>query len=670
MIRQNIILGQHTYLTDLYKGDSDLNYSCRSKFVMIRKYSIINDISFDSDIYFVEKSVLKDVLDGKAIIAYPYISNNGTSNKFSAFSDIVTDFNSDIYDFNFKLDSPSTVIYNLYNKDLSEADIVCDKIRIYHPHTKVRQDMIIYVDNYINNIHFHYFCRPISELSSHAETQFNVGNNIYGEYVEIKVPTIEHLFSKSIYYKEDINMIALNNSDWLDCYKDLIIPTINKTPYTPDIVKVHLNQTEYELLTPLQQSYCVKEYDGSNKWTSFWIYDYYKYLPKSEFFVSLYLLLIPFKVGQDGNNTFMKVFLPEIEKTISNNYLVYPLNITLFPYDRVDTNTHMYLMCNDMEANSDTFTKELRFILSSGLGFNNGKIAVINKFIYPRSDVFPTFKSAYEYYNNVSFSDYEGIVLDEDDEDYDDDYNGEEQKQCGFRVIIASDVNLQQIIFTQVYESNDADDFSFDLIDLFSSWDQLPELLVCKTQFIDKYLGNVINGNLVVITKEWFKYMVNNSYTPRVNHLVDKQELEYPQLHIDDIYKTYKKDSDMNLNNFNFIDKINCIIEKKGEETVVHNNAITPRILYRPIFYRTHDLQNIKLKPGMKQNIGINLCEYMTKVEEFKLKIENKYIPEYARNDVFAIFQIDTSYLETVQGQYHILDQDDEYISSGNYSVS
>lgn len=119
-----------------------------------------------------------------------------------------------------------------------------------------------------------------------------------------------------------------------------------------------------------------------------------------------------------------------------------------------------------------------------------------------------------------------------------------------------------------------------------------------------------------------------------------------------------------------FVDKINCSVVKKGESTTVYNTNAKPKIVYKPVFYRTQDLQNIALRSGMLQNIGINLADYMTKVSTFKLRIDGKSITEYARNDIFVIFKVDTTtFSDNSEGTYHILNEEGEYISSGNWKI-
>ncbi|MCH5167396.1 MAG: hypothetical protein J1F35_05825 [Erysipelotrichales bacterium] len=119
------------------------------------------------------------------------------------------------------------------------------------------------------------------------------------------------------------------------------------------------------------------------------------------------------------------------------------------------------------------------------------------------------------------------------------------------------------------------------------------------------------------------------------------------------------------------IDKINCIVEKKiTNDNSLVNTKSSPRVIYKPIFYRAYDLQKIYMKQGLIQNVGINLADYMNKIESFRLSIEGNQISEFARNEVYVIFRIDTTLLKAAGGQYHILDNTGEYISSGDYEIT
>lgn len=757
MIRQNIILDNHTYICDLYKAVDDLHSSVKKEFIMLRKYTVMSDVIYDTDIYFVEKSVMDEVvadLTNKDIIVWPVPGSRGT-----AFNTNYSEFNSDYSEHSLCKDG--TDLYKLYRQDeqdgvksYKETSILCDKIRIYHPQTKVELDAVIYIDNYINDIHFHYYCQRMSNLEHQTETEFRIDTNIYSEFVEFYIPNVEDIINKEVFFREDLNILTLNDSEFVNSYKNLI-DNINIThtqvvgyearqdaygksgkqfvdeagitwhrvenPSTDISFTTKLGYTGHTKVYPLQPYYHAvvhnREFDELLKTDA----DYIGYKTKCKYtcdvayqdvsnlhkwepiheqivlqhskgiviedegdsnfrfpqysmvdeesvkdatFASTHLLTVPFMIRQDVEvegsleKAYRKVFLPEVERTIENNYLTYPICMTIFPYSKIDDNGR-YLLSEEFPANSDVFMEELRFTLSSRLGFNNGIISVINTFNYPNKAKYPTFKEAYEHYNNVSFSEYTGIIYTSDEEFEDEEV---EQKQCAFEIKIASDIHFRQVIYSTYYEADEADDFAFNLDGIFNSWANLPELLVCKVRFVDRYLGNIIVGNNVLVTKEHFKYCVNDAAQPRLF------QLHHRQPNWDNGEKIEHYD-DMKLQDINFIDKINCIITKKGEEQTIYNVASKPKVVYKPIFFRTQDLQNVQLRSGMSQNIGINLAEYMTKVETFRLVIDSRTVIESARTDIFTLFKVDTSTFKNHEGTYHILDQDGEYISSGKWSI-
>ena len=130
-----------------------------------------------------------------------------------------------------------------------------------------------------------------------------------------------------------------------------------------------------------------------------------------------------------------------------------------------------------------------------------------------------------------------------------------------------------------------------------------------------------------------------------------------------------KRVRDLNENNINFIKTIKCIVNKKpNESSGIKKYENQQRIILKPIFYKVKDLQNISIRSTLAQNIGINLSEYMTKVETFKIIIGNNEFVETGRNDIFVIFNIDPSLLEGTNGKYDITNEDGTYLSSGNWS--
>jgi hypothetical protein len=125
----------------------------------------------------------------------------------------------------------------------------------------------------------------------------------------------------------------------------------------------------------------------------------------------------------------------------------------------------------------------------------------------------------------------------------------------------------------------------------------------------------------------------------------------------------------MDLEKFNFIDKINCVVVKNetDEQNKLTNSKTTSKIVYKPIFFKVKDLQQIKIKSGIAQNIGLNLSDFISKVDTFKITISGKEYVEIARNDGYVIFNINALELSENAGQYNLLNQDDEYISDGTW---
>ena len=600
MVRQDVVINNYKYIVDVYKAETaDLTENRYAEFIMLRNYEFSNGIINDKDVYIIEKSLLDEYIHNFGVLSNNIVFPQ-TNKQFTAFSTQYKDFNVNYSELTFIENNFEQ--YSLYTKDdngsFNIKKFPCDKVRIYHPHNKTSLQAIIYFDNYINNVHFHWFCRTIESISenTYADTSFTIDNIHYSEYVEFWMPCPEKIISKDVFYKENLNIVNVQSNN-----------------------------------------YQFKYVDGNNT------------------FISTYIFTLPYIIQDET-----KVFLPEYKQTVINNYISYPINITIFPYSEINSD-NIYIADNELIQNSDTFYSEVKFSLSAKMEFDdNHNISVINTFNYPNKDNFKSFKEAYQYYYDVNLLDYEGIIY-VDEDDYNED-NATEQKQCGFEIALFKDYHKKYRIYKAYFEiehpEQELDDFAFQMSNIFQNWDQLPELLVCQTRFIDRYLGNVITSNQFVITKEWFKYMINDYDKPRIELTGKQQKLN--------------KISEMDLSKFNFIDKVNCIIKRESKENnSIQYNKNTPRIIYRPIFFKTSELQNLQLKSGFVQNIGINLSEYMTKVDSFNLVIGDTInLVEYARNDVYVIFKLDSNKITNLTGQYHITNQDGEYISSGKYTVS
>ena len=96
---------------------------------------------------------------------------------------------------------------------------------------------------------------------------------------------------------------------------------------------------------------------------------------------------------------------------------------------------------------------------------------------------------------------------------------------------------------------------------------------------------------------------------------------------------------------------------------------ISPKIIYKPIFYKVSNLQNLSIVSNIKQNIGINLSEYLDKVETFRLVIDDTEYIESGRNDIYVIFSIVASKIKNNSGKYYVLNENSELISTGNYTL-
>lgn len=686
MIRHTLNINGYEYVADLYDADIDLvDEQHMKKFIMLREFTLINNVVCDNDIYFIDtesyQQYIEDIknsdneVSDKIVFPIPNSKTSGYSRHYS-------DYNQSYMTESLYRDNEDGFdvyrLYQLKNNKIYERSIKCNRMRIYHPHIKRNLKAVVEIENYINNIHFHYICKRLESYPTNSDTEFRIDNNIYSEYIDIYFPSINDLFridsngNYMTYYKEDLNIVA---------------STKNKN----FINKILYNSSE------------ITNYDFSNDIQ----------------LVPLNLLIQPFRIVEEVNpvtneNVFAKLYIKQ-QISIINNYLTYPVNITIFPYSKIDDLTNLYMINEELNAVSESYITECKFKLCAKMGFSDGKISVINTFEYPNmneyikkysdSKITTPILEAYKYYNNIDSKDYT-ILIDENYKAlYDDienktklsDYEKEsvikvankgfssdqdilnEWKKMqheliekefeeeydttldflGFNIKIATDVNMKNIIYNNniTIRLEELDDFSFKLNGIFESWNQLPEHLIVQCKFIDRIIGIEIPSNFVIITKEWFKYMINDSGIYRLSKLTyDNDNMKEIEL---------KKD------NINFINNINCIINKEESSTNISNKIgnINNKLVYRPIFYRTQELQNIKIRSGVTQNIGINLSQYMTKVETFKLIIDNVEYIESGRNDIYIIFSIPAGNITKSSGTYNITNQDDEYISSGNWKI-
>lgn len=683
MVRQNINIGDFEFICDMYIADKDYLPAVYKEYVILRNLDFINNIACDKDIYFLEKSVFEQIKDLKSestrLVAFP----SGQS----SFSSNYTDF---INMLNFKLETDGGDVFSLYkcvdgeytNKNIG---IKCNKIRIYHPHNKTDLNYIIHLDNIINGIHFHYFCNYNNNFESSSENEFKIHNNIYSEFIEIYIPNLDYIFRQHDIISDNNGKTIDNNIYFNDFY--------NITKYIDEDIDNTIKHSESSWV--------------SVKNSTKTLFDNIEMLS----FVPFYLLLNPYMINTNSDGVDEKVYFRMTHQE-SNNYNAFPLNITLYPYEFSEINNQL-LMKTGYDANTDTYVTDHFFNLVSNIGFYKGQLCVINRFefnnkydektnpnglttqeayanyngliIEKRKDTSEIYCPVYEKWkdwtkysynelknklndNNISVEERENIkhLIELQEESFDTDKFDPDEcfiKCCGYQIEISTDYSFKNIIASDYQEMNFIDDFQFSLFNLFDSWYNIPGTLIIRIKFIDKYLGIVMNTGNIILSKELLKYCINASDTPRLyNDFVTKQNDLSDNM---SWTKINAKES-----TFNFIDKINCVVSKSENinDKKYNTRPQGVRVIYKPIFYKTQELQSISLSDGFKQKIGINLSQYMTKVDLFKLVIEGKQISEYGRNDIYVIFEVNAGELENTSGIYNIIDSDNNYISSGTYS--
>lgn len=617
MIRQKVVLGNYIFLVDLYKAGKDLVNPTYREFYLLRDVDLISGTLCDRHIYFINK----EIYDKKNII-YPI--NNTTAVGYSTDAKA---FNSNI-----NVNNLEGSIYHIYkkeNEEFTDATVLCDMLRIYFPVNKNNIDCILDVENFINDIKFHYLISDIHDYERCAGNEITYEHQIYSEYIDIYIPSLDTLLYDSSLY--------INEYD--TCINDLTGEVINEYYDNKSVIPFNTIYYPFKILT---------ERDNQNK-----------PIYKKNFITSANYI---------------------------NNQFYSTLNLIMYPYSEIDSFGY-FTPDNDLKVNVRSFNMkievslntEIRFPLSSD--FNDEEVyekyygvpCAISTFNIS-DETEETLINKYLKLNGLTLEDYEYYdPNDEDRIDYkeaDDEYFGEELweiKKTGFYIEMSTDKNFKDIFFTYKVNIDDInsliDNFTFPLYGIFSDWNDVPSIIVYRITFIDKVACNKIQSNPIIITDEWYKFLVNN-------------ELKH-KLHLNKVYKYVN--NNMLVGNYNdatqpilFIDKINCSIVKNDTESegleIVKKNA--PKVIYKPIFYRTTELQNITIRSGVTQNIGINLDEYMTKVETFKLIIDqNEYI-EYGRNNIFVIFKINANKISNTSGKYIITDENNEYISDGNYTIN
>ena len=640
MKRQNIILGNYVYVIDLYKADYSILYDSEvdikytpiyKKFKILKKFNILNDIIYDTDIYFIPDEENID----NVIYPIPNKTAIGYSKNMYHFN---PDLNSDNLEYN---------TFHLYNSSLEEVSLLCDKVRIYLPSIKPDKTCIVDIENYINDIKFHYLVKDLQNVETVTNKEIKIDHNTYCEYIDIYIPNVENLISN-----ENIYILEYNNVKGIDGVKvseeKVYVPfnTLYKKFIIQDSTKIY----KKDIYVPIKSS--VKT-DNIN------IYTYDKEVEEP---------LVEKELKPFYDNDF-------------KSFLYNTLNVILYPYEGIN-NEGIYVIKTNTSYNSDIFTSDITFSLKSEIKFPKpseveedfdkvkGVPCLFCTFKYPKLSGDMTLEDSYLYFNDIKKEDYDSIDLEElsDELDIEDTI-----QKTGYFIEIASDNKFRDIVYKYSIllddEESIIDNLIFPLNNIFASWNNYPELLCIRATFIDRLSSNIIESNPIVIDRELYKYLVGE----KLDNRIDFSKIYYNDKNNNTIsteMADYINGQDIKIDGFNFIDKINCNVVDKELSTsssTTINKVSSSKVLYKPIFYKVADLQNIRIKTGVKQNIGINLSDVMTKVETFKLIIDSIEYVEYGRNDIYVLFNINAALLNSTSGNYAILNQDDEFISDGTW---
>ena len=590
--------------------DSDIIST--KQYVAFRNTDVINDMTVDTDIYLAP-------MDRDIPIIWPSTNTTGIplmSTNSDAFSEsIKNEYDNPMpersipeYDSTYRGYSFSRLI----DEDLYIKNVKTIKLRIWHPTTDLNRDMILYVDSWVNSLHIHWYCDIIKREDKHTGKERRLNQDIYNEYFEVEIPDFRDVLYGSTYIEEP-SLIFRNE------YSKNKIKYAEDEQYSRAIHK----DTDYKVYEELEEPEdgCIQLADMN-------------------------LLLHYWKYHKEDDGTEMKEY---VENPYSIPEMI-SLNVTLYPWKSISDNG-IFTINKYAKPASCYFVDDFKMSIKASFEFINGTISVVGRFCYPES--FSSIESAWQRIYSTDFSKYKS--LSEKAKDYEDlkEILGDSLEMVKYTCIVSSDYLSKNIIHEEISYSDRVDDFLFPMKDLFSKWSQVPDNVYVRLIMEDRAIGKNCSSPTVLFTKDKLKYTINEQQYTRLS--IKKKETDI---------------DDMNKENFNFISNMNCrIVKSNDDKQQIQKNSVQPRIIYKPIFFKVQDLQNIVLRSNMSQNIGISLSSYVNKVDEFILSIgENKW-HESSRTSSFVIFNVNSKLIKEATGKYDILTSDNEYLSTGNYTI-
>ena len=608
MKSNTIIINGDKYLVEMI--DSDIIST--KQYVAFRNTDVINDMTVDTDIYLAPMDRdIPNIWPSTNTTGIPLMSTNS-----DAFSESIKN------EYDNPMPERSIPEYystwhgysfsRLLDEDLYIKNVKTIKLRIWHPTTDLNRDMILYVDSWVNSLHIHWYCDIIQHEDKHTGKERRLNQDIYNEYFEVEIPDFRDVLYGSTYIEEPSLILRNEYSK-------------NKIKYAKEPISgraIH-KDTDYKVYEELEEPEdgCIQLADMN-------------------------LLLHYWKYHKKDDGTEMKEY---VENPYSIPEMI-SLNVTLYPWKSISDNG-IFTINKYAKPASCYFVDDFKMSIKASFEFINGTISVVGRFCYPES--FSSIESAWQRIYSTDFSKYKS--LSEKAKDYEDlkEILGDSLEMVKYTCIVSSDYLSKNIIHEEISYSDRVDDFLFPMKDLFSKWSQVPDNVYVRLIMEDRAIGKNCSSPTVLFTKDKLKYTINEQQYTRLS--IKKKETDI---------------DDMNKENFNFISNINCrIVKSNDDKQQIQKNSVQPRIIYKPIFFKVQDLQNIVLRSNMSQNIGISLSSYVNKVDEFILSIgENKW-HESSRTSSFVIFNVNSKLIKEATGKYDILTSDNEYLSTGNYTI-
>lgn len=571
---------------------------------------------------------------------------------------------------------PDIDIHSTYTRDGSSykkiatiENVPCLTLRVFHPSHIKKVPLIYSAYSIIANKTFHWFAHYQGETIG-TYTQRIYGNSLYDEYDEITFIDPEYITKADVCIRYDVP-IELNEYS----NKHVKYVYIDDDGNKKEVSIIHqertINKEEYGLLSDYERLYHTTKINDNE-----WLWSRYTIDNENNYNLVQYIdfklliskcTLVDNSIGQAYNHIDTSTLLDNES-----------LNIVLYPVDvdsMSDNTSDLLYKLKKEEKNSDSYEpatfsieKDKKIRLTCEIGFVDGKINAIGKFLIPTN--LTTTSTILEYYQKIYGVDcekYSTYKLNTDAPGYDnDDEEGDHPEMCKYQVIVSTDQDFKTIIHQEDFYSNTVDDFNVPLVGLFNDWKEVPINVWVMTRFTDRYIGISLTSYKKLLTKDQIKYTMLESESGRINELALLQDYTgYSPW----VPKEYEKDIEIEMasslaQSTNFIDNIRCYIYKDKEEKnklKIDNNT---KVFYRPLFYRTEDSQNITIRRNVVQNIGINLNQYMTKVDSFAIKVGTETFREIARNGIYVIFEVNGSNL--TEEVYDVFTSESEYICSGN----